>query len=228
MGVDLGDAEPRPCLDFRVGDRIVVWGAGGHARVAAEIVRLRGATITGFIDDVNGSRRGELFCGAHVLGPDDLVRLRDAGTVYGMVAVGDGAARRELTERLTSAGLTLATAVHPNAVVAADSVLEPGTLVAAGAVVVTGATVGRGCIINTCASVDHDCTVDDWVHICPGAHVAGRVNIGKRVWVGAGATINDHVTIGEGSVIGAGAVVLSPIPAGVVAYGVPARVIRPT
>ena len=46
------------------------------------------------------------------------------------------------------------------------------------------------------------------------------------MWVGAGAVILPGVTIGKNSVIGAGSVVTKDIPAGVVALGVPCRVLR--
>lgn len=52
------------------------------------------------------------------------------------------------------------------------------------------------------------------------------VTIGKGVWLGAGAIVCPGVSIGENSVIGAGSVVTRDIPAGVVAYGNPARVAR--
>ncbi|MBQ4120859.1 MAG: sugar O-acetyltransferase [Clostridia bacterium] len=52
------------------------------------------------------------------------------------------------------------------------------------------------------------------------------VTIGKNCWIGAGAIIMPGVTIGDNSVIGAGSVVTKDIPANVVAYGSPARVIR--
>ena len=228
MSLDKAGAFGRAPLDFNRHDRVVIWGAGRHARVAADIIRLRGATVAGFVDDVNLSRRGEMFCGAQVLGAKDLASLRADGTEYGIIAVGDGAARRALADRLTSAGLLLAIAVHPGAVVASDATLGPGTLVAAGAVIGVGTILGRGCIVNTCASVDHDCRVDDWVHICPGVHIAGGVSIGERSWIGVGATVIDDVSIGAESVIGAGAVVVSSIASSVIAYGVPARVVRPT
>lgn len=52
------------------------------------------------------------------------------------------------------------------------------------------------------------------------------VHIGKNVWIGAGALIMPGVNIGDNSVIGAGSVVTKDIPANVVAYGNPCRVIR--
>ena len=52
------------------------------------------------------------------------------------------------------------------------------------------------------------------------------VHIGSNVWIGSGVQILPGVTIGNNSVIGAGSVVTADIPANVVAFGVPCRVIR--
>ena len=96
----------------------------------------------------------------------------------------------------------------------------------AGAVINPGSQIGQSVIINTSASVDHECVIADAAHICPGVHLAGRVQVGAATHVGIGTTVIERINIGSGSFIGAGSVVVDDIPDGVVAYGVPARVIR--
>lgn len=55
---------------------------------------------------------------------------------------------------------------------------------------------------------------------------ARKIVIGNRVWIGAGVIINPGVHIGDEVVIGSGSVVTRDVPRGVVAAGVPCRVIR--
>ena len=52
------------------------------------------------------------------------------------------------------------------------------------------------------------------------------IHIGRNVWIGAGTVVCPGVRIGENSVIGAGSIVTRDIPADVVAFGNPCRVIR--
>ncbi len=59
-----------------------------------------------------------------------------------------------------------------------------------------------------------------------GTQETAPVEIGDNVFVGMGVRILKGSTIGDDSVIGAGSVVTGAIPAGVIAAGNPARVIR--
>ena len=65
----------------------------------------------------------------------------------------------------------------------------------------------------------------------PVARTSGRelgfpITIGHRVWLGGGVIVGPGVTIGDDVVVGAGAVVVKDLPAGSVAVGNPARVVR--
>ena len=55
---------------------------------------------------------------------------------------------------------------------------------------------------------------------------AEPIVIGDNAWLGGGVIVCPGVTIGADTVVGAGAVVTRDLPAGVVAVGAPARVIR--
>ena len=55
---------------------------------------------------------------------------------------------------------------------------------------------------------------------------AEPITIGDNVWLGGGVIVCPGVSIGSDTVVGAGAVVTRDLPAGVLAVGSPARVIR--
>jgi sugar O-acyltransferase (sialic acid O-acetyltransferase NeuD family) len=204
--------------------RVVVWGAGGHAKVAGEILQLNGFEIAAFIDDENPAREGETFCGTKIFCGADGLFVR--GLRKAFIAIGDNFARAQKAQFAEAKGFELISAVHPRAVVAHDVQIGRGSIVMAGAVINPGVTLGANVIVNTLAGVDHDCRIGDSVHICPGAQLAGTVTVGHLTWVGIGATIIDHVTIAQEVIVGAGSVVIDNVQPNVVVAGAPARVIR--
>lgn len=207
---------------------MVIWGASGHARVVADIVQTQGVCdIAGFIDDVDPAHKGVPFMGSSILGGrEKFPGLLQVGVDKAIVAIGDCAIRMRLADDLRQAGFALVTAIHPSATIAPDVVISAGSVVAAGAVLNPGARVGENAIINTSSSVDHDAVVEDGAHVSPGARLAGGVVVGRGSWIGMGACVKEGVKIGRNVVVGAGAVVLDDLPDRVVAWGVPARVVK--
>jgi sugar O-acyltransferase (sialic acid O-acetyltransferase NeuD family) len=203
--------------------QIVIFGAGGHAKVIADLALCLGYEVLGFLDDVNPSPRQVM--GKPVLGASSW--LRSAGkAVQVALAIGDNRARFTSFETCHDLGLTCAVLVHPRAAVASSAHVGEGTVVLAGAVVNAEAHLGRGVIVNSGAIAEHECTVADFAHLSPNATLGGRVKIGAKAHIGLGACVLPGLEVGERSTLGAGAVAHRTIPPGVVAVGVPARVIK--
>lgn len=208
---------------------LVVYGAGGHAKVVADTARAAGWQIKA-IADGEPLKRGRPFLewSIGLIGEEEAIRYCRMKGIAAVVAVGDNASRKKIYDRLVEAGVTLATIVHPSASVSPHANLGPGTVVCAGAVVQPGAYVEENGILNTGCSVDHDDWIGAHAHIGPGAHLGGAASAGTGAHVGLGATIRDGIGVGSWSVIGMGSVVVRDVPNGVIAYGQPARIVRPS
>ena len=208
--------------------KLVIWGTSAHASLVVEIIRSRGEyELVGFLDDVNPERHGRQFCQAPILGGrEQLDRLQQLGVHHLIFGFGNCAERLRLSKLVRNKGYSLAKAVHPQAVVASGASLGPGTVIRAGAVIDPGVKIKANVIVSASTLVAHGSLLGECTLISGGATVGGSVTVGRSTWIGLGAIIKDHVHIGEHCVIGAGAVVLSDIPDGVVAYGVPAKIIR--
>lgn len=194
--------------------RLLIIGASGHGKVAADIARLNGYQEIAFLDDGPEVRN----CGQYpVIGTSSDVKDIDGDVV---VAIGNAKIRRRIQQSVDS--VRFVTLIHPNAVVS-DIQIGCGTVVMAGAVINPGAVIGEGCIVNTSSSVDHDCRIGNYVHIAVGAHIAGNVEIGDETWIGAGAAVSNNVTICGGCTVGAGAVVIRDITEPGTYVGVPVR-----
>lgn len=200
---------------------LLVIGAGGHAKVVADILLCQGLQLQGFLDDDPRSW-GTTRLGLPVLGGiSTYVDYAPGGLA---MAIGDNAARERIVTQMGQAVQSLwRNALHPRATIAASARLGRGVVVAAGAVLNPDSVLGDFAILNTGATVDHDCNIGEYAHLAPGTHLSGGVNIGRGTLVGVGATIAPGCSVGEWAVIGAGAVVVSNIPDRVTAIGVPAR-----
>jgi sugar O-acyltransferase (sialic acid O-acetyltransferase NeuD family) len=199
--------------------RFVVAGAGGHAKVLIATIEAAGGDVVRVLDD-DPARCGEFVLGHRVEGPisDDLI----PAWAHLVLGVGSNRARKDLDRRLHA---TYGVVVHPSAVVHPSVTLGAGSVVFAGAIIQPGTEIGRHVIVNTAASVDHDCCLGDFVHVAPGVCLAGHVRIEEGAFMGMGSCAIPDARVGAWATVGAGGVVLTKIPAGATAVGVPARVV---
>jgi maltose O-acetyltransferase len=120
-------------------------------------------------------------------------------------------------------------------------------IVDAEALVARGLQLGDDVYIGPRAVIDPwHCwliTIGDEATLAPGVHLLahdastkrhlgwtriGRIDIGRRAFIGAGAIVLPNTTIGDDAIVGAGSVVRHDIPPGSVAAGNPARAIGRT
>ena len=209
----------------RLRGRIVLAGAGGHAKVVIELVRAAhpDLEIVGLVDADPTPRR---VLGVPVIGDDGrLDALRADGVGFAFPAVGDNGLRERLGTRLHKLGFATPALVSPAAAVSPSARLGDGVAVMARAAINAEAQIADFAVVNTGAVVDHDTRLGAAAHAAPGSVLAGAASVGARALIGAGAVLIPGVSVGDDAVVGAGAVVVSDIPTGALAVGVPARVI---
>lgn len=128
-----------------------------------------------------------------------------------VVAVGDNHLRKievrnleaEWRKEFEETGLQkrFGIAIHSSAVVSPKAKIGEGSVICAGAVICADAVIGKHCIINTGASVDHDSVLKDFVHIAPGAHLCGGVQVGEGGFVGTGVCLAPGYRVEEWTLI---------------------------
>jgi acetyltransferase-like isoleucine patch superfamily enzyme len=123
---------------------------------------------------------------------------------------------------------------HPSATISFGTIFSK-----AGARIEENVYIGPRCHIGL-VHIGRDALLAAGVHATSGAQSHGftdptrpireqegkltQVHIGAGAWVGSAAVV--MADVGRDTVVGAGAVVTRPLPEGVIAAGVPARVIR--
>ncbi len=159
----------------------------------------------------------------------DQVRSQELMAAYNTAAPGDARLRRRLLEELCAS-------------VGEDTEIRPPFYIDYGSRI----TVGARCFANFgLVALDvAPITIGDDVQIGPNVQLltpthpvdpgprrdkwesAQPITIGDNVWLGGGVIVLPGVTIGADTVVGAGSVVTKDLPAGVLAVGNPARVVR--
>lgn len=201
--------------------RLLVIGAGGHAKVVIDVARAEGWNPVAALDPVGA---GHHCSEVPVVGNDDLAQtLYGEGLRFAVIALGSNRLRARIGERLQAIGFHCPRIIHPSAIMSPYASVGDGTVMMPGAIINSHAQIGSFAIINTGAIVEHDCRIGNGAHIAPRSVMGGNVEIGDLVLFGIGAVARPGVVIGRNATVAAGAVIVSQIADGQVVAGVPAR-----
>ena len=196
--------------------KLVIIGAGGHAKVVADTAQLAGWQVIGFVD--NGLD-ATLFDLPHLGRPSDLELPKN---VEVMISIGSNSIRKKLDFEFSSR-FSWAKIIHPKAVISSHVTIGTGTVVFAGAVIQADAIIGRHCIVNTLAAIDHDCTIADYCHVAPNATLTGGVTLETGAFIGAGSVVTPNKRVGSWAILGAGGVSVKDLDSNETYVGIPAR-----
>jgi UDP-perosamine 4-acetyltransferase len=207
--------------------KIILVGAGGHAKVVLDTLQAAGFEVAGVVDPaLAGSQLS--WRELPVIGSDqDLLKFeqRKVRLVNGLGSLPGQVLRRQIFQKFKLAGYTFLSFSHPSAVMGSGVELQEGAQLLAGAIVQADSVIGRNSIVNTGARIDHDCQLGSDVHIAPGAVVSGGVRVGDEVHIGTGASVIQGITLGRGAVIGAGTVVVANVPDNAVVIGAKPQIV---
>ena len=208
--------------------KVILLGAGGHAKVLLDTLQLSGITMDG-VSDPGFGKTEKLWRGIAVLGDDnDVLQMNPAEVVLvnGVGSLPGQGLRQQVFRKFKESGFGFLNVIHPFSAIGTGVETGEGFQVMAGAVIQADSRIGSNVIVNTGALIDHDCQIGCHTHIAPGAVLSGGVTVGHGCHIGTGASVVQGVSIGLGSVIGAGTVVVKNVPEGSVLMGQPPQPAR--
>ena len=208
-------------------DRIVVFGAGGHARSVLSVLHAEARWhVVGLLEDA-AETAAKTVLGHPVLGDrTQLAMLRRTGVDKGFVAIGDNRARGRIVDCLRAGGFRLISVIHPAAVCMLNTSIAAGSFVHALALVGAECEIGPGAIVQPFCSLGHESRIGSCVQFSPGVHVGGKARIGDYAFFGPGAVVYPGVTVGYNVSVGANSVINKDVADGAVVAGNPARIVR--
>lgn len=205
--------------------QLVIVGGGGFAREVLWLVQElnresdKPIQLLGFVADTKEER----INGFPVLGNDNWAFENLEKEVRFVVAIGDGALRKQVAINYLRQRFRPFTLVHPSVCMSQDVRIGAGSIVCAGAVLTTNIQIGDFAIINLNATVGHDAQIEHFATVHPGVNISGGARIGEGAELGSGSVVLPGVEIGEEAVLGAGGVANRDLEAGKTYIGVPAR-----
>lgn len=201
--------------------KLILIGAGGHAKSVADSINKSEYELCGFIDsNKKGTHMGLPIWGTEL---DDIPNYEEY--CY-FVSIGDVGYRKLWFDRLRERRLSIINIIDSSAIISASAKMGIGNFIGKMAVINADAEIGNNNVINTKALIEHECKVGDHNHLSTNSVINGNVIVGNSVFLGSSSVCNGQLKIGSNAIIGSGSVIIKDVPENVTVVGVPARVIK--
>lgn len=209
--------------------KIVILGAGGHAREVLDVVEAVNQEsprfeMLGFVVEPGFEQPGTLINDTPVLGYFDWL-AENKHDVKAVCGVGFSAPRWRVVQKAVQIGVEFVNLVHPQAILTRWVEMGTGVIITAGCILTNQIKIGDHVHLNRRANLSHDNLLEDFVTVSPGVNLSGSVTLRQGSFIGTGASIIEGKTVGAWSRVGAGAAVIEDVPANATAVGVPAKVV---
>ncbi len=210
-------------------NNIVIFGGGLHSRVCIDIIEKEAKfKIVGIIDSVKDV--GAQIFGYKIIGrqKDIVILCEKYNITAGLIAIGDNYDRKYVRDEIFSLipDFRFVNAIHPSVSIGRNVKIGQGVVMTAGVIVNPECVIEDFCILNTGSILEHNSFMGEFSHLSPGSVTGAKIRIGRLSTITLGVTLIDRISIGENTLVGSGSLVLEDLPDNVLAYGIPAKVIR--
>ncbi len=142
------------------------------------------------------------------------------------IAIGEPSIREKVYNKVKSAGVKLATIIHPGVYIDESSKIGEGVTICEGVTTTSCVVLDDNVYIQPHAVIGHDIHIGKHSIIGSNVEIGGANEIGERVFIGFMVGTLQGLKIGDDVEISAGSIVFRDIEPGMIVMGNPARVIR--
>lgn len=208
---------------------IVLIGGGTQVSYTIDIIEKENKhKIIGIIDSIKDI--GHKIENYKVIGKqEDMIRIVNEYSIEGcVISIGDNWTRKAIYEQICGYSIKLnwPNVIHPSVIIGNNVKIGQGMIAMAGVIINSNSKLGDFVNLYTNCNIEHDCIINDYASISAGVVLGGLVEIGKFSAISLNATVFDRLCIGENTVVGAASLITKNLPDDVLAYGVPAKIIR--
>ena len=184
---------------------VIIYGAGTMAEYSTACFELIGRKVKAYIDDAKKQKENH-YLNKPLISFEFALSNFPPHMFDMFIAIGPkklNQIRAKKIEQVKSSGYTLASIVHPSAVVWKDVILGENCIIMENATIRHGTIIEDGVLLGANLMIDHNVTIHKYCFLVY-CYIGAYCQIGDYSFVGPGSTVTKGCHIGKKCLIGAG------------------------